>query len=216
MFVFEPRVELTLKPSEPLGILFAKYPNDMFAQKSKDSLATFTNSLENSPDMDSKDHNLPIPAPGERNVDLCSVDIAIVNPPTFCSIIEEGPLVFSICMPMLESSISAKSSIPSDVLDDKDSVEELLNHIPHCYLEFADVFSGKNADKLPPRCPYNHLIPLKPSTIPPYGPIYKQSESKLKVIKNFIDEYLAKGFIRPSQSPSSTPVVFAKKKDGSL
>jgi hypothetical protein len=167
----------------------------MFTQKSKDSLATFANSLENSPNMDLKDSNLPIPAPGERNVDLCSTDIAIVDPPTFCSIIKEGPLMFGICMPTLESSISTKSSIPSDVLDDEDSVEELLNHIPHCYLEFADVFSGKNADKLPPRRPYDHSIPLEPSTIPPYGPIYKQSESELKVIKNFIDEYLAKGFI---------------------
>jgi Reverse transcriptase (RNA-dependent DNA polymerase) len=60
------------------------------------------------------------------------------------------------------------------------------------------------------------LIPLKPSTIPLYGLIYKQSKSKLKVIKNFIDEYLVKGFIRPSQSPAGAPVVFAKKKDGSL
>jgi hypothetical protein len=53
-------------------------------------------------------------------------------------------------------------------------------------------------------------------TIPLYGLIYKQFKSELKVIKNFIDEYLAKGFIRPSQSPAGTPVVFAKKKDGSL
>jgi Retroviral aspartyl protease len=150
MFAFKPHVELTLEPSEPLGIPFAKYPIDMFAQKSKDSLATFANSLENSPDVNSKDRNLPIPTPGERNVDLCPADIAIVDPPAFCSIIEEGSLMFAICMPTLKSSISAKSSIPSNVLDDKDSVEELPNHIPHCCLEFADVFSGKNADKLPP------------------------------------------------------------------
>jgi hypothetical protein len=100
--------------------------------------------------MDLKDCNLLIPTPGERNVDLCSADIAIVDPPAFCLIIEEGPLMFGICMPTLESLISAKSSISSDVLDDKDSVEELPNHIPHCYLEFTDVFSGKNANKLPP------------------------------------------------------------------
>jgi hypothetical protein len=58
--------------------------------------------------------------------------------------------MFGICMPTVKSLISAKSSIPSDVLDDKDSLEELLNHIPQCYLDFADVFSRKNADKLPP------------------------------------------------------------------
>jgi hypothetical protein len=58
--------------------------------------------------------------------------------------------MFGICMPTVESSMSAKSSIPSDVLDDEDSLEELPNHIPQCYLDFADVFSGKNANKLPP------------------------------------------------------------------
>ena len=118
-------------------------------------------------------------------------------------------------MPLIESSIFAKSSIPSDVLDDETS-EPLPDHIPKIYDEFADVFSGKNADKLPVHRPYDHAIELDPGTIPPYGPIYKQSESKLRVVKDFIDEYLAKGFIRPSQSPAGSPIVFARKKDGSL
>jgi hypothetical protein len=189
MFVFKPCVE------PPESLMFTKYLVDMFAHKSKDSLATFTKSLENSLNMDLKDCNLQIPAPGKQNVDFCPADITVVNLPVFCSIIKGGPLTFSICMPIVKSLISAKSSIPSDVLNDEDSLEELLNHIPQCYLDFTDTFSGKNADKLPPQCPYNHLIPLKPLTMPPYNPIYKQSKSELKVIKNFIDEYLAKGFI---------------------
>jgi hypothetical protein len=57
--------------------------------------------------------------------------------------------MFSICMPTVKSLISAKSSIPSNVLDNGDSLEELPNHIPQCYLDFADVFSRKNTDKLP-------------------------------------------------------------------
>jgi hypothetical protein len=119
-------------------------------------------------------------------------------------------------MPSIESLITAKSSIPADVLDDDDILEPLPDHIPSCYSDFADIFSGKNANKLLPRGPYNHSIKLKTGTTPPYGSIYKQSETELKAIKDFIDEYLAKGFIHPSQSPAGAPIVFAKKKDGSL
>jgi hypothetical protein len=71
-------VKPPLKLSEPLGILFVKYLDDMFAHKLKESLATFAKSLENSPDMDLKDHNLQIPAPGEWNVNLCPTDITVV------------------------------------------------------------------------------------------------------------------------------------------
>jgi Retroviral aspartyl protease len=65
MFAFDPYIEPSLELSEPLGIPFTKYPVDMFTRKSKDSLATFAKSLENFSDMNSKDHNLQIPAPGE-------------------------------------------------------------------------------------------------------------------------------------------------------
>jgi hypothetical protein len=49
---------------------------------------------------------------------------------------------------MLESSISAKSSIPSNVLDDDDSIEELPNHIPSYYIDFANVFSACQCSSL--------------------------------------------------------------------
>ena len=42
------------------------------------------------------------------------------------------------------------------------------------------------------------------------------SELELKVLHNYIDDKLQKGFIRPSESPAGAPVIFAKKKDGSL
>ena len=114
------------------------------------------------------------------------MDIEILDPSAFCSLIEEGPLAFGIIMPSIESSISAKSSIPSDILDDDDdSIESLPEHIPEVYSDFADVFSGKLANTLPPRRPYDHKIEFDPGTTPPYGPIYKQSESELKLIKEF-------------------------------
>ncbi len=49
-----------------------------------------------------------------------------------------------------------------------------------------------------------------------FGPIYKLSIPELTEMKKQIEEALANGFIRPSVSPWGSPVLFTKKKDGSL
>jgi hypothetical protein len=42
------------------------------------------------------------------------------------------------------------------------------------------------------------------------------SETELKLLKDYIDDMLAKGFIKPSISPAGAPVLFAKNPNGSL
>ncbi|KAG6869752.1 hypothetical protein C0992_002113, partial [Termitomyces sp. T32_za158] len=42
------------------------------------------------------------------------------------------------------------------------------------------------------------------------------SEVELRALKDHLDEMLGKGFIRPSISAAGAPVLFVKKKDGSL
>ena len=57
------------------------------------------------------------------------------------------------------------------------------------------------------------LIPgTKPITIPPY----RMALAKLKELKAQLEELLSKGFNQPSISPWGAPVLFMKKKDGSL
>ena len=91
-----------------------------------------------------------------------------------------------------------------------------LSSIPPEYHEFADLFSKKEADKLPAHRPYDHAIPLEPKRAPPFGPIYKLSPAELEAVRTYIAENLRKGFIRHSQSPCGAPIVFAKKADGTL
>ena len=88
--------------------------------------------------------------------------------------------------------------------------------IPPEYQEFADLFSKKEADKLPPHRSYDHQIPLEPNKAPPFGPIYKCSPAELEAVRKYVEENLRKGFIRHSQSSASAPIVFAKKSDGTL
>ena len=42
------------------------------------------------------------------------------------------------------------------------------------------------------------------------------SHRDLLVLKEYMEENLAKGFIRHSSSPAGAPVLFVKKSDGSL
>jgi hypothetical protein len=87
---------------------------------------------------------------------------------------------------------------------------------PSCYHDYIDVFSETNASVLPDHRPYDLSIDLHPGSTPSFGPIYNLSEPELQTLKDYISDMLKKGFIRPSQSPAGSPVLFVKKKDGSL
>jgi len=91
-----------------------------------------------------------------------------------------------------------------------------LSTIPPEYHEFADLFSKKEADKLPAHRSYNHAIPLESGKAPSFGPIYKLSPAELMVVRIYITENLRKGFIHDSQSPCRARIFFAKKADGTL
>ena len=64
--------------------------------------------------------------------------------------------------------------------------------------------------------PYDLKINLEEGSTPPLGQMYSLSQTELIALREFIDEHLATGFIRPSRYPYGAPVLFAKKKDGSL
>lgn len=88
--------------------------------------------------------------------------------------------------------------------------------LPEKYAEYNDVFSKQEADKLPQHRCYDHSIPLVDGATVPFGPIYSLSQTELDVLHDYIKENLDKGFIRRSESPAGAPILFVKKKDGSL
>ena len=94
--------------------------------------------------------------------------------------------------------------------------EVATTSIPSKYREFSDVFEKRNADKLPEHRPYDCPIDLLEGASPPFGPIYGLTEPELAALREYIDENLAKGFIRHSKSPAASPILFVKKKDGTL
>jgi hypothetical protein len=74
----------------------------------------------------------------------------------------------------------------------------------------------KNVDILPKHRPYDCVIDLQDGAQPPFGPIYNLSQNELSALKDYIEENLAKNFIRYSKFPAGAPIFFVKKKDGSL
>ena len=92
-----------------------------------------------------------------------------------------------------------------------------LSSIPDDYHEFADVFSKGKADTLPPHCPSVDLkIDIEDGAPPPPGRMYSLSTTELEALWTFIEENVCIGFIRPSNSPHGAPILFVRKKDGSL
>ena len=91
-----------------------------------------------------------------------------------------------------------------------------LSNIPEEYHDFADVFSKSKSDKLPEHRPYDLKINLQDGTEPPLGAMYSLSQVELEALRTFIDENLNAGMIRPTRSPYGAPILFVKKKDGSL
>ena len=80
--------------------------------------------------------------------------------------------------------------------------------------EFLELFSHKKTNKLPPHKPYDHKIKFIKGKQPGYGFLYSMSQGELQVLKKFLDENLAKGFIRASSSPAAVPVLFVRKPGG--
>ena len=82
--------------------------------------------------------------------------------------------------------------------------------------KFRDVFSKTSADTLLAHQLYDLKIKLEEGATPLFGLIYSLSLYKLWTLREFINKHLAYGFIRCMCSLYGAPVLFIKKKDGSL
>ena len=91
-----------------------------------------------------------------------------------------------------------------------------LSAIPEEFHDFADVFSKSNASVLPPHREFNLKIELEEGATPPPKRLYSLSPFKLNTLQEFIDENLSISFICLTSSSLTAPVLFVKKKDGSL
>jgi hypothetical protein len=82
--------------------------------------------------------------------------------------------------------------------------------------EFSDIFLDGLPPGMPPERKVVHDIPLHPDSAPQFRGIFRLSQMELQELRKQLDELLRDGKISPSTSPYGAPVLFVKKKDGSL
>ena len=81
------------------------------------------------------------------------------------------------------------------------------------FLKWKKVFGKVESERMPTRKVWDHTIDFKEIFKPQKRRIYLLFKNEKE--KNFMEDQLKKGYIRPSKSPQILPVFFVQKKDGS-
>ncbi|KAE8236265.1 hypothetical protein A4X06_0g9606, partial [Tilletia controversa] len=164
--------------------------------------------LPASSEADVQPKNPPSPAseravsPTSHGEQFPALDIALMSAKEFVAEIGRGATAFCISQgspapsPEPNSGSATLSAVFGANPDDEDTQQQVSDTPEYLH--------------------HDHAIDLEPDTIPPFGPIYFLSDLELAALRSWLDEHLSKGFIQPSTSPAGAPILFVKKKDGSL
>lgn len=101
---------------------------------------------------------------------------------------------------------------PPDNLSEDDLDDQVEVVLPEEFRDFEVQFSDQPALLAPPNRSTDHAI--ETTADPPWGPLYHLSVKELQVLKEYLEEAQRNGWIRPSKSPASAPILFVPKKDG--
>ncbi|KAJ0629961.1 putative nucleotidyltransferase, Ribonuclease H [Helianthus annuus] len=101
-------------------------------------------------------------------------------------------------------------------VDEEKPKEAVPMEIEKVLEEFKDVMPTELPKRLPPRREVDHEIELEPGSKPPSKAPYRMPPPELEELRKQLKELLDAGYIRPSKAPYGAPVLFQKKKDGSL
>ncbi|KAA0039169.1 pol protein [Cucumis melo var. makuwa] len=156
-------------------------------------------------------------AANHASIDCSRKEVAF-NPPSMASFKFKGE--GSRSLPQVISAIRASKllsqgtwGILASVVDTRE-VDVSLSSEP-VVRDYPDVFP-EELPGLPPHREVEFAIELEPGTVPISRAPYRMAPAELKELKVQLQELLDKGFIRPSVSPWGAPVLFVKKKDGSM
>jgi hypothetical protein len=97
-----------------------------------------------------------------------------------------------------------------------DCKTELSDEASNIVSRFRDVFPDALPKGLPPKRRVDHKIELEPGQQPPSRPTYRMSQPEMDELKKQLAELMENGHIRESKSPYGAPVLFVKKKEGTL
>ncbi|KAA0052387.1 ty3-gypsy retrotransposon protein [Cucumis melo var. makuwa] len=156
-------------------------------------------------------------ATNHASIDCSRKEVAF-NPPSLASFKFKGE--GSRSLPKVISAMRANKllsqgtwSILASVVDTRE-VDVSLSSEP-VVRDYPDVFL-EELPGLPPHREIEFAIELEPGMVPISRAPHRMAPTELKELKVQLQELLDKGFIRLSVSPWGAPVLFVKKKDGSM
>ena len=94
---------------------------------------------------------------------------------------------------------------------DTTSVNDCQDNVPDYVKEFLSIFLDDEFQKLPPHQIWDHVIKIDNKKAPPKGKCYPINRHEQDALKTFINDNLALGRIRPSQSPFASPFFFKEE-----
>ncbi|CAN6567559.1 unnamed protein product [Malus baccata var. baccata] len=144
------------------------------------------------------DGRQPYLVPLERQAKKCTQQLSAIQ---FAKSWKKGEATFLATL-MLNEGEEKHGPLPKQV-------EAVL-------VEFADVMPKELPKKLPPRREVDHAIEFEPGAKPPSKSPYRMSPPELEELRKQLNELLDAGYIQPSKSPYGAPVLFQRKKEGSL
>src|SRR5882672_120287 len=98
---------------------------------------------------------------------------------------------------------------------ERETPQTIEDMVPKEYYPYLAIFDKETSERFPPSRSCDHEINLKPDFKPKRIPPYSLNPEETKLAKEFIDENMAKGYIRESNSKMASPLFFVGKKDGS-
>ncbi|KAJ4954087.1 hypothetical protein NE237_030919 [Protea cynaroides] len=121
---------------------------------------------------------------------------------------------------LILSALKARKCLEEGAVGYLVSVVDLTKEVPRMedidvVRDFPNVFP-EELPGLPPDRAIEFVIDLIPRAAPVSKAPYRMAPTELKELKVQLQELLDKGYIRPSISPWGVPVLFVKKKDGSV
>jgi hypothetical protein len=116
------------------------------------------------------------------------------------------------CEPQFGRSTSILCALKASLESLKE--EKTVHDVP-VVRDYPDVFP-KELPGMPPYRDVEFTIDLLPGIGPIAKRPYHMLVDELLKLKKQLDELISKGYIRPSASPWGSPVLFVRKKDGSM
>ena len=86
--------------------------------------------------------------------------------------------------------------------------------VPKRFHQWLKVFGKMESERMPVRKVWDHAINMKEEFKARKAKVYLLSRNERDKVQKFVDEYLKKGYIRPSKSEQTSPVFFVGKKGG--